>query len=114
MTPIPLLIALVLPPNYTASDIERATAAARESASMHRFVGPRLPPPSTTQTSESSPPPRLTATRPSRPSPPPPPPRPKFYVDGHYIRNSSGGVVAQFGACRSCAQVRAGIHIRRR
>ena len=113
MQSILITLALLLPPSpnitYTASDRARAERAAQQS----RFVGPKLPPPSKaieTSLSQSPPTPKPKPAKPKRPSSPPPE---RFYIDGNYIRNSSGGVVAQFGACRSCAQVQAGIRLRR-
>ena len=110
-------LALLFPPSlYTAEDRARAERV----ANMSRFVGPKLPPKekeppaihtSDSEASKASEKPTPSPKRPSRPSSPP---RERFYIHGNTIRNSSGGVVAQFGACRSCAQVRAGIRIRRR
>jgi hypothetical protein len=121
MKPIPFLAFIVLtspllasPPRYTSEERARARSEAIANSIQSKFVGPRLP---TASKSESL---ADTLNRPTRKKPAPPPPTrnrqvppPRTYFDGKYFRTADGGVIAQKSGCRPCWMVRAGLHYRR-
>lgn len=103
---------LASPPRYTSEERASARSEAIANSIQSKFVGPRLP---TASKSESL---ADTLHRPHKKPKPPavrnrqvPPPRTTF--DGKYFRDENGGVIAQKSNCRPCWMVRAGLHYRR-